>query len=152
MHSVKQWHHSQSDAIFHNSSSNDNMAEQVTGATTGANNESVLLDPSTVMARRIEGKVRAGLKVEYFVSLVSASLRDWNWPRKRLLERAASTGLIGLWLVLCRPAVVPDACSVVAARSGPRMATCPRRQDTTCELHTARQGYSRKIYRLPRCK
>jgi hypothetical protein len=52
------------------------MAEQVTGATTGANNESVLLDPSTVMARRIEGKVRAGLKVEYFVSPVSASLRD----------------------------------------------------------------------------
>lgn len=72
------------------------MVEQVTGATTGANNESVLLDPSTVMARRIEGKVRAGLKVEYFVSPVSASLPDWNWPRKHWLARAGSPGLIGL--------------------------------------------------------
>lgn len=46
--------------------------EQVAGATTGQNDESVLLDPSTAMARRIEQKLRTGMNVEYFVSRVFA--------------------------------------------------------------------------------
>jgi hypothetical protein len=44
------------------------MSESVSGATTGTNDESVLLDPSTAMSKKIEGKVRAALNVEHFVS------------------------------------------------------------------------------------
>lgn len=42
--------------------------DPVTGEISGVNDESVLLDASAAMAQRIEGKVRAGLQVEHFVS------------------------------------------------------------------------------------
>lgn len=63
------------------------MSGHVAGATTGTNDESVLLDPSTAMAQRIEGKLRAALRVEHFVSHHAGPVK----PRRHSHEVLHST-------------------------------------------------------------